>query len=133
MRPITARVAAELNQADRSVPVAVRIAGTAPIRRPSARSLLRGRDGALTPLSSVAKITTELARSLIDHQDGLRRQIVVASPKGADQAGFADAARKAVAAKVRCRRACICAMAARPRRRRPPRTSCCCTPRPPSC
>ena len=42
----------------------------------------------------------ELARSLIDHQDGLRRQIVVATPTGADQAGFAEAARKAIAAKV---------------------------------
>jgi Cu/Ag efflux pump CusA len=41
-----------------------------------------------------------LARSLIDHQDGLRRQIVVAAPKGADQAGYALAARKAIAAKV---------------------------------
>jgi len=42
----------------------------------------------------------ELARSLVDHQDGLRRQIVVATPRGADQAGFAAAARKAIAAKV---------------------------------
>jgi Cu/Ag efflux pump CusA len=41
-----------------------------------------------------------LARSLIDHQDGLRRQIVVASPKGSDQAGYARAARSAVAAGV---------------------------------
>jgi Cu/Ag efflux pump CusA len=62
--------------------------------------LLRGRDGAVIPLSSVAKITMVLARSLVDHQDGLRRQIVVASPKGADQAGYAEAARRAIAAKV---------------------------------
>ncbi len=40
------------------------------------------------------------ARSLIDHQDGLRRQIVVASPKGADQAAYAESARRAIAAKV---------------------------------
>ena len=93
-------VAAELNQADRSVPVAVRIAGVAADPPSVGALLLRGRDGALTPLSSVAKITMELARSLVDHQDGLRRQIVVATPKGADQAGFAAAARKAIAAKV---------------------------------
>jgi CzcA family heavy metal efflux pump len=92
--------AAELNQADRSVPVVVRIANAAadPLRLGSL--LLRGRDGALTPLSAVAKIDMVLARSLIDHQDGLRRQIVVASPKGADQAAYAAAARQAIAAKV---------------------------------
>jgi Cu/Ag efflux pump CusA len=92
--------AAELNQADRSVPVVVRIAnaGADPLRLQSL--LLRGRDGALTPLSAVARIDMVLARSLIDHQDGLRRQIVVASPKGADQVGYAETARKAIAAKV---------------------------------
>jgi CzcA family heavy metal efflux pump len=89
--------AAQLAQADRSVPVAVRIAGAGADPRALGTLELRGRDGALVPLSSVAKVTTELARSLIDHQDGLRRQIVVATPKGADQAGFANAARKAVA------------------------------------
>jgi Cu/Ag efflux pump CusA len=93
-------VAAQLNQADRSVPVAVRIAGTGADPQAVGALLLRGRDGAVTPLSSVAKITMELARSLVDHQDGLRRQIVVATPRGADQAGFAAAARLAIAAKV---------------------------------
>lgn len=93
-------VAAELNQADRSVPVVVRIARAGANPQSVGALLLRGRDGAMTPLSSVAKIHTTLARSLIDHQDGLRRQIVVASPKGADQAGYAQAARSAIAAKV---------------------------------
>jgi Cu/Ag efflux pump CusA len=93
-------VAAELNQADRSVPVVVRIAHAGSDPRAVGALLLRGRDGALTPLSSVARISMALARSLVDHQDGLRRQIVVASPKGADQAGYAEAARKAIAAKV---------------------------------
>jgi Cu/Ag efflux pump CusA len=93
-------VAAQLNQADRSVPVAVRIAGAGTDPAAIGALLLRGRDGALTPLSSVAKITLELARSLVDHQDGLRRQIVVATPTGADQAGFAAAARKAISARV---------------------------------
>ena len=92
--------AAELNQADRSVPVVVRIAGAAADPDSVGALLLRGRDGAVTPLSSVARISTPLARSLIDHQDGLRRQIVVAAPKGSDQAGYAQAARAAVAAKV---------------------------------
>ncbi|MEP6548176.1 MAG: efflux RND transporter permease subunit [Gammaproteobacteria bacterium] len=93
-------VAAELNQADRSVPVVVRIARAGADPQSVGALLLRGRDGAMTSLSTVAKITTILARSLIDHQDGLRRQIVVASPKGTDQAGYALAARKAIAAKV---------------------------------
>ena len=93
-------VAAELAQADRSVPVVVRIAGAAADPKAVGALLLRGRDGAVAPLSAVAKITTELARSLVDHQDGLRRQIVVATPKRADQVGFADAARRAIAAKI---------------------------------
>ena len=93
-------VAAQLNQADRSVPVAVRIADAQADPQAVGALLLRGRDGAMTPLSGVANVTTELARSLIDHQDGLRRQIVVAAPKGADQVGFAAAARKAIASKV---------------------------------
>jgi CzcA family heavy metal efflux pump len=92
--------AAELNQADRTVPVVVRIADAAADPRAVGALLLRGRDGAVIPLSSVAKITMVLARSLVDHQDGLRRQIVVASPKGADQAGYAEAARRAIAEKV---------------------------------
>jgi CzcA family heavy metal efflux pump len=93
-------VAAELNQADRSVPVVVRIADAGADPSRLGGLLLRGRDGALMPLSSVAEVSMVSARSLIDHQDGLRRQIVVASPKGADQAGYAEAARKAIAAKV---------------------------------
>jgi Cu/Ag efflux pump CusA len=93
-------VAAELNQADRSVPVVVRIAHAAADPQSVGALLLRGRDGAMTPLATVARIRTDLARSLIDHQDGLRRQIVVASPKGSDQAGYAQAARSAIAAKV---------------------------------
>jgi CzcA family heavy metal efflux pump len=93
-------LAAELNQADRSVPVVVRIAHAGADPRAVGALLLRGRDGAVTPLSSVARISMASARSLVDHQDGLRRQIVVASPKGADQAGYADSARKAIAAKV---------------------------------
>ena len=92
--------AAELNQADRSVPVVVRIAHAGADPRSLGALLLRGRDGALTPLSAVARIDMALARSLIDHQDGLRRQIVVASPKGADQAAYARAVHQTIAAKV---------------------------------
>jgi CzcA family heavy metal efflux pump len=93
-------VAAELNQADRSVPVVVRIAGASADPQAVGALLMRGRDGALTPLASVATVSMGLARSLVDHQDGLRRQVVVAAPKGADQAGYAAAARKAIASKV---------------------------------
>jgi Cu/Ag efflux pump CusA len=94
------RLAAELNQADRSVPVVVRISGAVADPRALGTLLLRGHDGALTPLSTVARIETVLARSLVDHQDGLRRQIVIASPSTADQARYANTARAAIAAKV---------------------------------
>jgi Cu/Ag efflux pump CusA len=41
------------------------------------------------------------ARSLVDHEDGLRRQVVEANPQTSDQRGFADAARSAIASQVR--------------------------------
>jgi CzcA family heavy metal efflux pump len=93
-------VAAELNQADRSVPVVVRIAHQHADPSAVGALLLRGRDGALTPLSSVARISMPLARSVVDHQDGLRRQVVVASSKGADQARYAELARRSISAQV---------------------------------
>ena len=92
-------IAAELEQADRSVPVAVRIAHQSDPNMVGAL-LLRGRDGALTPLSSVARISMPLARSVVDHQDGLRRQVVVASSKSADQARYAELARRSISAQV---------------------------------
>jgi len=94
------RVAAEINQADRSVPVVVRLRGAGSDPHALGSLLLRGRGGALTPLSLVAKVDLVLGRSLVEHQDGLRRQVVVASPTGSDQSGYAESARKAIAAKV---------------------------------
>ncbi|HJT98084.1 MAG TPA: efflux RND transporter permease subunit, partial [Rhodanobacteraceae bacterium] len=91
---------AQIHQADRSMPVALRIADAGADPHAIGRLLLRGRDGALVPLASVATLETISARSMIDHEDGLRRQIVVATPKTSDQAGYADAARKAIAAGV---------------------------------
>ena len=90
-------VAANLSQADRSVPVAVRIADAGADPQAVGALLLRGRDGALVPLATVAKLQMQSGRSVVNHQDGLRRQIVVATPKSADQAGYAEAARKAIA------------------------------------
>jgi CzcA family heavy metal efflux pump len=93
-------VVAELSQADRSVPIAVRIASGNATPQAAGNLLLRARDGALVPLASVASLETVSARSLIDHEDGLRRQVVVANPKTSDQAGYAESARKAIAAGV---------------------------------
>jgi CzcA family heavy metal efflux pump len=90
------RLAAEVPQADRKVPVVVRIAHIDATPAALGSLLLRGSDGALTPLSSVATIQTALARSFVDHQDGLRRQIVVATPKTRDQASYARTARRAI-------------------------------------
>jgi Cu/Ag efflux pump CusA len=92
---------AQLNQSDRSVPVVVRLAGAGATPQDVADLRLRGRDGALVPVSSVATVEMISARSLIEHEDGLRRQIVVANPHTADQAGFARTARAAIAAHVR--------------------------------
>lgn len=94
-------VAADLNQADRSIPVVVRVAGAQNEPQSVGKLLVRGQDGAIVPISAVADIEMVSARSLINHQDGLRRQIVVASTTGSDQEGFAEAARKAIAAKVK--------------------------------
>jgi Cu/Ag efflux pump CusA len=89
-------VVAQLSQPDRSVPVAVRIAGAAADPHSVGALLLRGRDGAPVPLSAVAKLEMQTARSIVSHQDGLRRQVVVASPKTANQTGYAEAARKLI-------------------------------------
>ncbi len=94
-------VVAELAQSDRSVPVAVRIAGAGASPQAAAALLLRSSDGAVVPLSSVAKLAIESGRSLIEHEDGLRRQVVTANPTASDQTGFAAAARRAVAAHVK--------------------------------
>ncbi|MFI4868409.1 MAG: efflux RND transporter permease subunit [Steroidobacterales bacterium] len=94
-------VVAELNQSDRSVPIVVRVAGVDGTPQAVRDLVLRGRDGALVPLSSVAALDIVSARSLINHEDGLRRQVVVANPRTTDQSGYARAAREAVAAKVK--------------------------------
>jgi CzcA family heavy metal efflux pump len=93
-------VAAELAQADRTIPVVLRIAnaGAEPVTVQSL--MLRASDGELVPLSAVARVETVLARSLIDHQDGLRRQVVIASPKAGDLVGYAKTAREAIAKAV---------------------------------
>ncbi|HEY8010197.1 MAG TPA: efflux RND transporter permease subunit [Rudaea sp.] len=88
---------ATLSQADRSVPVAVRIAGAGADPQAVGALLLRGRDGALVPLATVAKLEMQSGRSQVNHQDGLRRQIVAAAPTTTDQAGFAKRARALIA------------------------------------
>jgi CzcA family heavy metal efflux pump len=91
---------AALSEADRSVPVVTRLAGVGRTPEDVGALRVRGRDGALLPLSAVASLTMVSARSLIEHEDGLRRQVVVASPTTADQAGYARAAQQAIAAHI---------------------------------
>ncbi len=93
--------AAELNQSDRSVPVVVRIAGAGASPEEVRGLTLRAQDGALVPLSAVATLSVVSSRSLIDHEDGLRRQVVVASPTAADQSGYARAARAAIERRIK--------------------------------
>jgi len=94
-------VVTQLNQSDRSVPIVVRVAGVEGAPQAVRDLVLRGRQGALVPLSTLAELQMVSARSLIGHEDGLRRQVVVANPRTNDQAGYARAARQAVAEKVK--------------------------------
>ena len=90
----------QLTQSDRSVPVVLRIAGAGSSPEDVGALRVRGRDGALVPLASVTTLSMVSARSLVEHEDGLRRQVVVANPHTSDQAGYARAARAAIAAHV---------------------------------
>ncbi len=92
---------AQLYESDRSVPVVVRIAAAGASPQDVGELRVRGRDGLMVPLAEVATLTMVSARSLIEHQDGLRRQVVIASPTTSDQAGFARAAQQAIAAHVK--------------------------------
>jgi CzcA family heavy metal efflux pump len=94
-------VVGQLAQSDRSIPVAVRIAGPGASPQAVGALLLRSPDGAVVPLSAVASLEVESGRSLIEHEDGLRRQVVTANPTTSDQTGFAEAARRAIAAQVK--------------------------------
>jgi CzcA family heavy metal efflux pump len=94
-------IVGQLAQSDRSIPVAVRVAGAGASPQAVGALLLRSPDGVVVPLSAVADLEMESGRSLIDHEDGLRRQVVTANPTTSDQTGFAAAARRAIAAQVR--------------------------------
>jgi CzcA family heavy metal efflux pump len=92
---------AQLDQADRSIPVTVRIAQTNASPEGVGALLLRSGGGALVPLSSVADVKLISARSLIDHEAGLRRQVVEVNPRTTNLRGFASAARRAIEAQVK--------------------------------
>ena len=94
-------IVAQLAQPDRSIPVAVRLAGAGTSPQAVGALLLRSPGGAVVPLSAVATLEVQSGRSLIDHEDGLRRQVVTANPTTSDQTGFAEAARRAISAQVK--------------------------------
>ncbi len=94
-------VVGQIAQSNRSIPVAVRIAGAGASPRAIGALPLRSSDGAVVPLSAVARVEMESGRSEIDHEDGLRRQVVTANPTTSDQTGFAAAARRVIAAQVK--------------------------------
>jgi Cu/Ag efflux pump CusA len=93
-------VVGQLAQSDRTIPVAVRIAGAGASPQQVGALPLRGADGVAVPLSAVARLRLESGRSEIDHEDGLRRQVVTVNPTTSDQTGFAERARRAIAARV---------------------------------
>jgi CzcA family heavy metal efflux pump len=92
---------AQLNQSDRSVPVVVRMAGAGATPEDVGALPLRSRDGTRVALAAVATLSMVSARSLVEHEDGLRRQVVVANPRTANQTGYARAAQAAIAARVK--------------------------------
>lgn len=94
-------VVGQLAQSDRSIPVTVRIGGAGTSPQAIEALPLRSADGAVVPLSAVARLKMESGRSEIDHEDGLRRQVVTANPTTADQTGFAATARRAIAEQVK--------------------------------
>ena len=94
-------IVGQLAQSDRTIPVAVRIAGIGASPQAVGSLLLRSAGGAVVPLSAVASLEVESDRSMIQHENGLRRQVVTANPTATNQTGFADAARRAIAAQVK--------------------------------
>ncbi|MDE2149205.1 MAG: efflux RND transporter permease subunit [Gammaproteobacteria bacterium] len=94
-------VIAQLQHADRSVPVAVRLAGAGASPQAVGALLMHGRNSTLVPLDRVARLAMVQARSQIEHEDGLRRQVVVATPTSADQVGYAAAAQRAIESQVK--------------------------------
>jgi CzcA family heavy metal efflux pump len=92
---------AQLNQSDRSIPVVVRIAGVGATPEDVRGLRLHGRDGTLVPVSAVAELAMVSARSLVQHEGGLRRQVVIATPTISDQAGYARRAQEAIAARIK--------------------------------
>ena len=91
----------QITEADRITPVALTLAD-AELRQPEAVSsvLVRANDGSAVPLGEIATISVAEGRSTIEHQGGLRRQVVTANPEGTDVTGFVARARRAIAAQV---------------------------------
>ena len=97
-RRTTAASSASSREADRSVPVAVRIAGAGGLAAGgwrAAAARCRRRRWCRCPRSRSSRWSP--AAAMIDHEDGLRRQVVTANPTTSDQTGFAAAARRAIA------------------------------------
>lgn len=87
---------AQISEADRSVPVVIRLSGVDGSPQTVGELPLRAQDGRIVLLHQVADLSLVSARSLISHEDGLRRQVVVATPTTSDLRGFAQAARAAI-------------------------------------
>ncbi len=63
--------------------------------------LIRGANGATTPLRQVAKVYLTDGRTVISHDGGRRRQVVTANPPPGEAARVAKLARAAIAEKVK--------------------------------
>ncbi len=63
--------------------------------------LLRSTSGVSVPLRSVANVYLTQGRAEIEHDDGLRRQVVIAEPAKSDTGRFANLARSALARNLR--------------------------------
>lgn len=94
------RWVAQIDEADRSIPVTLRLSGSPASPESLAGLMIRSVSGVSVPLKQIAELTPVSARSQISHEGGLRRQLVLANPTTADLRGFAARAREAIADQV---------------------------------
>jgi len=96
------RVAGQINEADRTVEVAITVPPEQK-RDPEAIGdiLIKNAQGRAARLSDIADISLEQGRAMIVHEGGQRRQVVTANPTRADIAGFVADAKARIAKSVK--------------------------------
>lgn len=87
-----------VRSADRVTPVSLHLAiDAAPTLDSLPALLVRSASGTAVPLGELARLAVEDRRAVIEHEAGLRRQVVTVNPATADVAGFVARAETALA------------------------------------